>query len=268
MSHDDELLELHEFDKVQGHIYKITNTVTGKSYIGQTRTHRLNRKKYRPFGYLGRFKDHIHEAFSNKVGGCRYLNSSIQMYGADSFNCVLLLTCKVDELNDIETQYISEHKTKYPNGYNLTDGGKTVSIKRMEEITLIPQPKKQRIGIKRSPETRMLMSRRLKEYANDADVIKFRIKSAQAQHLNQKFERFKAVTVDKTKIDSYIFVVRNNKLNNEYVKVKIQKIKTTFTSNYDDISLIKERARTFIKELIEWQNTLLRETPIEPSLPL
>ena len=60
------ILSKEEQSKVIGEIYKITNTTNGKLYIGQTRSHRLNHNKYRPFGYLGRFKDHIHEAYSNK----------------------------------------------------------------------------------------------------------------------------------------------------------------------------------------------------------
>lgn len=60
------ILEINEKNNVIGEIYKITNTTNGKLYIGQTRSHRLNHNKYRPFGYLGRFKDHIHEANSNK----------------------------------------------------------------------------------------------------------------------------------------------------------------------------------------------------------
>jgi hypothetical protein len=46
------LLSIEEKDKVVGEIYKITNIKTNKSYIGQTRSHRLNHNKYRPFGYL------------------------------------------------------------------------------------------------------------------------------------------------------------------------------------------------------------------------
>ena len=60
------ILNEDEIDKVVGEIYKMTNTTNGKIYIGQTRSHRLNHNKYRPFGYLGRFKDHICEAHSNK----------------------------------------------------------------------------------------------------------------------------------------------------------------------------------------------------------
>lgn len=55
-----------QFDMITGEIYKITNLVTNKSYIGQTRTHRLNHGKYRPYGYLHRFNDHNSEAKSNK----------------------------------------------------------------------------------------------------------------------------------------------------------------------------------------------------------
>jgi hypothetical protein len=60
------LLNKDQTDQVIGEIYKITNTVTNKYYIGQTRSHRLNHNKYRPFGHIGRFRDHIYEANSNK----------------------------------------------------------------------------------------------------------------------------------------------------------------------------------------------------------
>ena len=59
------ILTIDEKDKIIGHIYKITNIIEQKHYIGQTRSHRLNKGKYRPFGYYGRFKDHISEAINN-----------------------------------------------------------------------------------------------------------------------------------------------------------------------------------------------------------
>ena len=46
------ILDIDEKDKVIGQIYKMTNTTNGKVYIGQTRSHRLNHNKYRPFGYF------------------------------------------------------------------------------------------------------------------------------------------------------------------------------------------------------------------------
>ena len=51
------ILDIGEKDKVVGEIYKMTNTTNGKVYIGQTRSHRLNHNKYRPFGYLDIWED-------------------------------------------------------------------------------------------------------------------------------------------------------------------------------------------------------------------
>jgi hypothetical protein len=53
------ILPLDEFSKIKGEIYKIVNKTNNKIYIGQTRTHRKNKNKYRIFGYTSRFKDHI-----------------------------------------------------------------------------------------------------------------------------------------------------------------------------------------------------------------
>ena len=120
----DSLLDKSEAHKVIGEIYKITNTITNKMYIGQTRSHYLNRGKYRPFGYMGRFKKHLNEASRiNLDCSCRYLNSTINKYGMDNFNCELITTCEISELDEYERKYISELNTKYPNGYNLTNGG-------------------------------------------------------------------------------------------------------------------------------------------------
>ncbi len=82
------LLEKSDAHKIIGEIYKITNLITNKMYVGQTRSHYLNRGKYRPFGHLGRFKSHISESKSiTKYSACRYLNSSFNKYGIQNFNC-------------------------------------------------------------------------------------------------------------------------------------------------------------------------------------
>jgi hypothetical protein len=52
-------------DRVKSVIYKITNTVNGKCYIGQTVTHKLNSGKYRPFGEKRRLKQHTSDAVNN-----------------------------------------------------------------------------------------------------------------------------------------------------------------------------------------------------------
>lgn len=267
------LLNSNEFHKVDGEIYKITNLVTGKSYVGQTRSHRLNHGKYRPFGHLGRFRDHIHEANSNKKNQSRYLNSSLLKHGVDNFKCELILTCCVEDLDSYEIQYISQYNTKFPNGYNLTNGGQERGSLKGEKITLdesqLVKPEvKEKIPLKKSDYTKNLISERLKEAKNNPEHRHKQMILSQKQHLANKFEKYRNVTISELEIDKYIHVIRNNTLDFEYIRVIIDKVRTTFVGKFETTEQIKERAREFIKELIKWRNSLMRETTLEPSLPL
>ena len=248
------ILNADEKDKVVGEIYKITNTTNGKIYIGQTRSHRLNHNKYRPFGYLGRFNDHFHEANSSKKNQSKCLNCALRKYGKDCFTCELIHTCEVSELNELESQYIIEYDSKFPNGYNLTDGGKGFTnvrgdfIWRINEPTprvLNPQPK--------SDYTKQLISDRLKSALDNKEHREKMMKLTQTQHLTKKFEAFKNVLIDDEKIEQYIHVIKNNNNNTEYVRIVIDKIKTSFVGKYEPIDEIKKRAKNFILNLKEWQ---------------
>lgn len=104
-------------------IYKITNISNNKIYIGQAVSHILNHKRYRPYGYEGRFRCHISEAFSNKKCQSHYLNNAIRKYGVSDFIVELVEYCKIEDANDKEIFYIKEYNSLYPNGYNLKNGG-------------------------------------------------------------------------------------------------------------------------------------------------
>ena len=106
-------------------IYKIINTINGKLYIGQTVSHVLNHKKYRPYGKDKRFKSHVSEAYSNKKNQSRYLNNAIRKYGQDTFSVELIETCSLTEADARETFHIINCNSVYPNGYNIKIGGKT-----------------------------------------------------------------------------------------------------------------------------------------------
>lgn len=264
------LLNLDEYDKVTGEIYKITNNINNKSYIGQTRSHRLNHSKYRPFGFLGRFKDHIHEASSNKKNQSRYLNSSLLKYGNENFICEKILTCKVDELDTYERQYILEYNTKYPNGYNLTDGGQSRgSLKGtkilLDENEIVKPTVKENRDLTRSEYTKSLISKRLTDFKSDPIVREKQMETTQKQHTDSKFKRFKNVIVDPENIEKYIFVINNNTLKYQYVRIIINKVKANFIGKYENIEIIKARANKFIQELIKWQRDQIAGNPLEPS---
>ncbi len=97
-----------------GFIYKITNSINSKIYIGQT-TQSIKKRW----------------CLHKKSESCRAISSAIKKYGADSFKIEIIEECKtLQELNDREAYWIKEINSLSPNGYNLTTGGnsKTASV--------------------------------------------------------------------------------------------------------------------------------------------
>ncbi len=90
-------------------IYKLTNNINGKIYIGQTTRmlrHRLNE-----------YRRH------NKCNPI--LKNAIIKYGFDNFNCEIIEECNgLEELNERETYWIEKYNsTNREIGYNIEGGG-------------------------------------------------------------------------------------------------------------------------------------------------
>ena len=92
-----------------GYIYKTTNLVNGKIYVGQHTSKTFNSK------YLG----------SGKV-----LKKAIDKYGIDNFCCEIIEVCNsLEELNEKEIYWISKLQSKEESiGYNIADGGNKLSL--------------------------------------------------------------------------------------------------------------------------------------------
>lgn len=93
-------------------IYKITNTLNGKIYIGQSIDipKRIYEHKYKAFCKEDRsYKSAIHNAF--------------RKYGLDNFKFEILEETKIEELDEKEIYYIEKYNSLYPNGYNILKGG-------------------------------------------------------------------------------------------------------------------------------------------------
>ena len=95
-----------------GYIYKITNKIDKKMYIGQT-------KRKNP---LVRWKSHLYDCARNR--GCPVLGNAMRKHGIDSFEFEILIECPDEECNTLEIKYISDLNTLAPNGYNAHIGGK------------------------------------------------------------------------------------------------------------------------------------------------
>lgn len=92
-------------------IYKITNTINNKCYIGQS----LNVEE--------RWKEHICEGKILRRKTKFYL--ALNKYGADAFKFEVLEECSLDqEILDERERYWIEYYNSYKNGYNMTPGGR------------------------------------------------------------------------------------------------------------------------------------------------
>jgi len=253
------ILEIEERNKICGEIYKITNIDNNMVYIGQTVSHRKNKLKYRPFGFIGRFKDHLSVAknLTKKHSKC-YLYNAIRSYGADKFKIELLLRCSVEELDFFEIEKIKEFNSIYPNGYNLTIGGKNSRYNNhIDYEDVLNKPNKRGGCNNRNINTRELISKRLKTHYSNIDNIIELSNQTKQQHFDKKFELFKNVQhIESTNIDKYIYLIHESKTNKDYVRVKIENSRTNFYSKHESLEEIKNRARLFIEELIKTKATL------------
>ena len=95
-------------------VYLITNTATGKRYVGVTRR-----------GLKRRWSEHLHAA---RTGVNTALYSAIRKYSEAAFVIEQLASvANKDDVAAVERALIEQQKTKAPFGYNLTDGGDGVA---------------------------------------------------------------------------------------------------------------------------------------------
>ena len=195
-SYLDDILEKSEKSKVIGEIYVITNTNTKKMYVGQTRSHRMNRGQFRPFGSEGRFKDHVSEAINNKKKKqCTYLNNSIRKHGVSAFEWKRLEFCAIKDLDEMEQKYIAEVDTTFPNGYNLTTGGKSHG-KVCHNVQIDSHKPVRKRNYARSEKTKEKMSRRMKIIAKEESRdLKMRQYMTQF-HDNKKIELLASLNIE------------------------------------------------------------------------
>lgn len=116
-----------------------------KKYIGQT---------IRKFS--DRWSQHQSIAKNNSNDLCMAIHNAINKYGAENFKIEILLEVNNELLDFYEVKFINLYDALYPNGYNLTNGG--------------------RINHVYSPESRLKMSKTQKALYQSSEKMREHIK--------------------------------------------------------------------------------------------
>lgn len=92
------------------YLYRITNKINGKIYIGQTV--QPDKRWYQ------------HKYMSAQDQPIMVISHAIKKYGNDAFDFEVIAGCKTwDDANDTETLLVSQYNCLVPNGYNVACGG-------------------------------------------------------------------------------------------------------------------------------------------------
>jgi len=170
-----------------GYIYKITNIIDKKIYIGQTKN-----------SLEERWKSHL-----RKNSNCRYLSSAIKKHEIINFKFELVCISFDENLDEIEKEYIKKFNCLVPNGYNLKEGGNSS---------------------KHNEETKHKISQSLKG-RKDIIYAKPQLGKPHKEETKQKIS--KATKGRKFKVESYIKRCKtvlqlddNNNIVNEYISIR------------------------------------------------
>lgn len=123
-------------------VYKITNNISGKSYVGLS------------VDIFRRWKQHSNTWEAKKRWSA--IKAAISKYGIENFTFAVIEECSKEKLAEREIHWIKELNTLAPNGYNRTAGGDTGITK--ETAAKIAKTKKERGTSKLSDEHKAKLS--------------------------------------------------------------------------------------------------------------
>lgn len=157
-------------------IYKATNKINGKSYIGQT-IKSLERRK----------QQHYCNAFTLQLELQFY--KALRKHGRDNFDWTILCNCSsLEEMNNMETVYIESYNTLLE-GYNMTEGGYS-SLPTEETKQKISQSLQGRVLLETTKQ-RMSITRKKKSQETGYRPPSFEGKNHTKQHKEYMSELFK-----------------------------------------------------------------------------
>lgn len=181
-----------------GYIYKITNKITNKCYIGET-------KKSNP-----ELRWNEHKSKIEKGIGCPALQDAVKKYGIENFKFEILIICFDDDRYKFEKEYIKKYNSIAPNGYNLTTGGEGGGFygkkHSNETIEKIKKTLKERYD--NNPELRKESSERVKQLFKDEN---YKIKIREGMINSEKWQNAKKGNLNNRKHTQEIINILKDK---------------------------------------------------------
>jgi len=202
-----------------GFIYKITNTITNKCYIGET-TKADPEKRWMQ-----------HKNTIKRGVGCPALQNSVIKHGIDNFKFEILLICFDEDRFKYEIEYIKKYNTLVPNGYNILEGGLGGSFKGKKHLEKTRKRMSENMKQKYIDDLKFKknVSDGIKNYYNETSIIKHReamakssgVKIGQYNLTNELINIFVSISeasrqtgVPKSSIQKY---VKNNIINKGFI---------------------------------------------------
>jgi group I intron endonuclease len=225
-----------------GYIYKITNIISKKCYIGET-------KKNNPQLRWNEHKRKIEQGI-----GCPALQDAVKKYGIENFKYEILIICFDEDRYKLEMEYIKKYNCISPNGYNLTKGGEGGGFycKKHNQETIDKISKKMKQKYIDNPELKIQLSIKQKEVMNAPEIklkIKEGLKNSEKWNIikNNKKTQSKLHTQDeKNKLKQIISNYFNNNENiikhresmSELIGIKITQydIENNYINKFNSIS--------------------------------
>lgn len=201
-----------------GYIYKITNTINGKAYIGETKQDDVQKRW------------NAHKKSINYNNGCPLLMKAFKKYGIDKFKFEVLIICFDEARFELEIYYIKKYNTFGENGYNVTKGG---------------EPGAFFAGQKHTPENVQKIKDRIKEYYKLEENRKKLSETLKARYKSDPSYREKISNAQKER-------VRLNQHNLQYKRTDEQKekIRQTVLAYYASNTSQNINMRNYVKKKI------------------
>lgn len=193
-----------------GYIYKITNILNNKAYIGQTKQADPNT----------RWKQHIRAIKYNN--GCPLLTSALKKHGVNKFKFEVIIICLDEDVCKFEKEYVRKCNTLAPNGYNAVDGGEPGGMFK---------------GKHHSEESKAKISEKSTEYFKDPEIR--RVNGEKVSAGLKKSEKWKKA-IEEGRVGTVNMKNRENAEMTEEIKQKISNsLKKYHAENNNDEKYIK-----------------------------